>query len=120
MQAMALLTTSHLVQLLMIMLAGRGVLAGLTACLLSQNLPDVHGSDEYYHWANRSSLDTLWGQCALHEQALYIIAVVVMFPASILACAAGAVFGVPLAFTLVWTANTIGQTLAFLAGRWAL
>ncbi|KAK9869092.1 hypothetical protein WJX84_010194 [Apatococcus fuscideae] len=62
---------------------------------------------------------------ALHDRitggsaflALYVVAVIIMFPASILACAAGAVFGVPLAFILVWAANSIGQTLAFLVGR---
>ena len=50
-------------------------------------------------------------------QMLYIIAVVVLFPGSILALAAGAVFGLALGSLLVWTGTVLGQTLAFIIGR---
>lgn len=48
---------------------------------------------------------------------LYIVAVVVLFPGSILALAAGAVFGLALGSLLVWTGTVLGQTLAFIIGR---
>lgn len=50
-------------------------------------------------------------------QMLYIVAVVVLFPGSILALAAGAVFGLALGSLLVWTGTVLGQTLAFIIGR---
>ena len=50
-------------------------------------------------------------------QVLYIVAVTVLFPGSILALAAGAVFGLALGSLLVWVGTVLGQTLAFVIGR---
>ena len=50
-------------------------------------------------------------------QALYVVAVTVLFPGSILALAAGAVFGLVLGSLLVWIGTVLGQTLAFVIGR---
>lgn len=41
-----------------------------------------------------------------------------MFPGSILAMAAGAMFGVLWGWLLVWIGTVIGQTLAFINGRY--
>lgn len=54
------------------------------------------------------------------NQALYTVAVTVLFPGSILALAAGAVFGLVLGSLLVWLGTVLGQTLAFVIGRFAL
>lgn len=51
-------------------------------------------------------------------QALYVVAVTVLFPGSILALAAGAVFGLVLGSLLVWMGTVLGQTLAFMIGRY--
>ena len=50
-------------------------------------------------------------------QALYVVAVTVLFPGSILALAAGAVCGLVLGSLLVWLGTVLGQTLAFIIGR---
>lgn len=55
--------------------------------------------------------------CGRWVQVLYTVAVTVLFPGSILALAAGAVFGVVLGSLLVWLGTVLGQTLAFLIGR---
>lgn len=52
--------------------------------------------------------------------ALYVVAVTVLFPGSILALAAGAVFGLVLGSLLVWMGTVLGQTLAFMIGRYLL
>jgi uncharacterized membrane protein YdjX (TVP38/TMEM64 family) len=52
-------------------------------------------------------------------QALYVVAVTVLFPGSILALAAGAVFGLVLGSLLVWMGTVLGQTLAFMIGRYS-
>lgn len=54
------------------------------------------------------------------NQVLYTVAVTVLFPGSILALAAGAVFGLVLGSLLVWIGTVLGQTLAFIIGRFAL
>ena len=54
------------------------------------------------------------------NQVLYTVAVTVLFPGSILALAAGAVFGLVLGSLLVWLGTVLGQTLAFIIGRSAL
>jgi uncharacterized membrane protein YdjX (TVP38/TMEM64 family) len=41
-----------------------------------------------------------------------------MFPGAILAMAGGAVFGVPYGCILVWLGTSVGQTLAFVVGRY--
>jgi uncharacterized membrane protein YdjX (TVP38/TMEM64 family) len=43
-----------------------------------------------------------------------------MFPAMVMAMAAGAVFGMLWGTLLVWLGSTIGQTLAFVVGRCAV
>ena len=48
---------------------------------------------------------------------LYIVAVTVLFPGSLLSLAAGAIFGLPLGSLLVWLGTVLGQTLAFIIGR---
>ncbi len=52
-------------------------------------------------------------------QALYVVAVTVLFPGSVLALAAGAVFGLVLGSLLVWMGTVLGQTLAFMIGRYS-
>ncbi|CAL5228441.1 g11576 [Coccomyxa viridis] len=47
-------------------------------------------------------------------------AVTIMFPGAIFAMAGGAIFGVPLGCALVWVGTTVGQTLAFIVGRYLL
>ena len=50
----------------------------------------------------------------------YTVAVVLLFPGSILALAAGAVFGVVLGSVVVWLGTLLGQTLSFIVGRYLL
>ena len=47
-----------------------------------------------------------------------IAAVAIMFPGALFAMAGGAIFGVPLGCALVWVGTAVGQTLAFIIGRW--
>eukprot|EP00884_Botryococcus_braunii_P002383 jgi/Botrbrau1/12145/Bobra.0186s0058.2 len=49
-----------------------------------------------------------------------IVAIVVAFPGAFLAVAAGAIFGVVTGSLLVWIGTTIGQTVAFIVGRYLL
>lgn len=49
---------------------------------------------------------------------VYIAAVVLLAPGSILTLAAGFVFDLPIAILLVWVSATIGATLSFLLGRY--
>ena len=53
-------------------------------------------------------------------QGLYTVAVVLMFPAMIMAMAAGAIFGLVAGTVLAWVGSSVGQTIAFVLGRWAL
>ena len=48
-----------------------------------------------------------------------MVAVTVLFPGSVLALAAGAVFGLVLGSLLVWMGTVLGQTLAFIIGRYS-
>lgn len=50
----------------------------------------------------------------------YTVAVVLLFPGSILALAAGAMFGVVLGSVVVWLGTLLGQTLSFIVGRYLL
>lgn len=52
--------------------------------------------------------------------ALYSCAVIVLVPASVLTIVAGALFGVPVGFTLAYTSAVLGSMAAFLLGRHAL
>jgi uncharacterized membrane protein YdjX (TVP38/TMEM64 family) len=49
--------------------------------------------------------------------AAYVLACVLLLPASVLTLGAGAVFGVPLGFALVSLASTLGATASFLIAR---
>src|SRR5688572_1504679 len=49
---------------------------------------------------------------------LYVIACVLLLPGSVLTLGAGAVFGVPRGFVIVWISATLGATAAFLVGRY--
>lgn len=49
---------------------------------------------------------------------LYIAAVVFMLPGMVLAVGAGATYGFYVGSAIIWTATSIGQTLAFLLGRY--
>ncbi|KAK9902020.1 hypothetical protein WJX75_001367 [Coccomyxa subellipsoidea] len=49
-----------------------------------------------------------------------IIGVTVLFPGAIFAMAGGAIFGVGYGCLLVWIATSLGQTLAFIVGRYML
>ena len=51
-------------------------------------------------------------------QVVDTAAVTIMFPGAIFAMAGGAIFGVPLGCALVWVGTTVGQTLAFIVGRY--
>ena len=50
---------------------------------------------------------------------MYTVGVVLMFPAMVMAMAAGAVFGMLWGTLLVWLGSSVGQTLAFIVGRCA-
>ena len=50
-------------------------------------------------------------------QLVYTAGVVLMFPAMVMAMAAGAVFGLLYGTLLVWLGSCVGQTLAFVMGR---
>lgn len=50
-------------------------------------------------------------------QLVYTAGVVLMFPAMVMAMAAGAVFGMVWGTVLVWLGSSVGQTLAFVVGR---
>ena len=52
--------------------------------------------------------------------AVYVAATVLLIPASFLSLAAGAIFKLWLGIVVVWTGATVGQTLAFLVGRYLL
>lgn len=60
----------------------------------------------------------LLGGCLL--VVLYSVALVLMFPSVILSLAGGAIFGVYVGTFLAWLGTSIGQTLAFMAGRYLL
>jgi uncharacterized membrane protein YdjX (TVP38/TMEM64 family) len=51
--------------------------------------------------------------------ALYVVATVVAFPASLLTLGAGAVYGLLVGFVLVSLSSTLGATAAFLVARYA-
>ncbi|EFN56633.1 hypothetical protein CHLNCDRAFT_144423 [Chlorella variabilis] len=51
---------------------------------------------------------------------VYTVGVVLMFPAMVMAMAAGAVFGMLWGTLLVWLGSSVGQTLAFIVGRYLL
>ena len=59
-----------------------------------------------------------WGQWLQNAQVADIAAVAIMFPGALFAMAGGAIFGVPLGCALVWVGTAVGQTLAFIIGRW--
>ena len=48
---------------------------------------------------------------------MYTVGVVLMFPAMVMAMAAGAVFGMLYGTLLVWLGSSLGQTVAFVIGR---
>lgn len=50
-------------------------------------------------------------------QGVYTAGVVLMFPAMVMAMAAGAVFGMLAGTALVWVGSSVGQTIAFVIGR---
>lgn len=50
--------------------------------------------------------------------AFYVVGIVFMLPGMVLAVGAGAVYGFATAIVIIWTATCIGQTLAFLFGRY--
>mmetsp|Transcript_28830 Transcript_28830/g.81226 ORF Transcript_28830/g.81226 Transcript_28830/m.81226 type:complete len:335 (-) Transcript_28830:192-1196(-) len=52
--------------------------------------------------------------------ALYSVGVVILLPGSLLSLGAGAVYGLGLGALLTWVATIIGQTMAFLLGRYLL
>lgn len=51
---------------------------------------------------------------------VYILGVICMFPAMVMAMAGGAVFGLAAGTLLVWLGSSIGQVIAFIAGRYLL
>ena len=50
--------------------------------------------------------------------ALYVAGVVFMLPAMVMAMAAGAIFGMGLGTFLSWLGSSVGQVIAFMAGRY--
>lgn len=52
------------------------------------------------------------------RQGVYTVGVVLMFPAMVMAMAAGAIFGMLYGSLLVWVGSSVGQTVAFVIGRW--
>ncbi len=48
---------------------------------------------------------------------MYTLGVVLMFPAMVMAMAAGAIFGMLYGSLLVWVGSSVGQTAAFVIGR---
>ncbi|MFP4254023.1 MAG: TVP38/TMEM64 family protein [Halothece sp.] len=63
-------------------------------------------------------IDDLGPLAAIVFMAIYMIATVLFFPASILTLGAGVVFGVILGSLYVFIAASIGASLAFLVGRY--
>ena len=53
-------------------------------------------------------------------KGLYTVGVVFMFPAMVMAMAAGAVFGMVAGTTLAWLGSCVGQIIAFVIGRYLL
>ena len=51
---------------------------------------------------------------------LYSVSLVVLFPSIILSLAGGAIFGIYVGSFIAWLGTSIGQTLAFVAGRYLL
>ncbi|KAL4441498.1 hypothetical protein ABPG77_002002 [Micractinium sp. CCAP 211/92] len=51
---------------------------------------------------------------------VYTLGVVLMFPAMVMAMAAGAIFGMLYGSLLVWVGSSVGQTAAFVIGRYLL
>ncbi|KAL4444259.1 hypothetical protein ABPG75_011996 [Micractinium tetrahymenae] len=51
---------------------------------------------------------------------VYTVGVVLMFPAMVMAMAAGAIFGMLYGSLLVWVGSSVGQTIAFVIGRYLL
>lgn len=63
----------------------------------------------------------LYAQCSKSMmQVADIIGVTVLFPGAVFAMAGGAIFGVGYGCLLVWIATSLGQTLAFVVGRYSI
>ncbi|EIE18549.1 hypothetical protein COCSUDRAFT_68258 [Coccomyxa subellipsoidea C-169] len=69
-------------------------------------------------WDPHPRIDAQDGQTL--EAAADIIGVTVLFPGAIFAMAGGAIFGIGYGSLLVWIATSLGQTLAFIVGRYML
>jgi uncharacterized membrane protein YdjX (TVP38/TMEM64 family) len=66
-------------------------------------------------WAQRNP-----AQGSLVFLGLYTAGVVLMLPAMVMAMAAGAVFGMVFGMLVAWVGSSVGQVIAFVAGRYLL
>ncbi|AFZ45546.1 SNARE associated Golgi family protein [Halothece sp. PCC 7418] len=87
------------------------IIAALVASTRFINFQDILTSA--LEWINR-----LGPAAAIVFIAIYVVAAVLFFPASILTLGAGVVFGVVQGSIFVFIGATIGATLAFLVGRY--
>jgi len=92
------------------------ILAALVAFLIiARALPLKALSESFGTWVESLGV---WGPVIYG--AVYVLATVLMIPASVLTLAAGAVFGLGLGTVVVSLASTTGAACAFLLGRYLL
>lgn len=89
-------------------------LAALCVLLIVRRLPFEAALRAVEHWVGGQGI---WGPLVFG--LLYVVAVVLLAPASVLTLAAGAVFGTIVGTIVVSLASTTGAALAFLISRYA-
>lgn len=88
----------------------------LVACIVLVSLTfDAQKIEELLIWVQDNPK-----QGSVLFLGVYIVGVVLMLPAMVMAMAAGAVFGMLYGSLLVWVGSSVGQTVAFVVGRYLL
>eukprot|EP00887_Chlorella_sp_A99_P001185 scaffold14.g1185.t1 len=92
------------------------LLVTLVACVAMVSLTfDASRIEGLLMWVRENK-----GQGSVLFTGLYTVGVVLMLPAMVMAMAAGAIFGLVAGTALAWVGSSLGQTIAFVAGRYLL
>lgn len=91
-----------------------GALIGLGALLLGLNFSPEKAA-ELLDWVSEHPKEG-----SVLFMCLYILGVVCMLPAMVMAMAAGAIFGMVAGGLMAWFGSSVGQVLAFIAGRYIM
>ncbi|MBW3539192.1 MAG: TVP38/TMEM64 family protein [Planctomycetes bacterium] len=86
----------------------------MSALLFVRLLPIEQAVDNFEQWVERLGM---WGPLAL--AAVYVVAVVLLVPGTVLTLAAGAIYGLAAGLAISSLASTTGAALAFLIARYA-